>query len=437
MAEWDVRQIDAVWDEYTRAMEELGASGVCDVFAIRPGQDRRSGARFPDEFYDRITEAAVRSGMAAELSSAGWRKPSVRSIPRRPSSSGSSGPGSADHRLGRPYPPDVADRADDLRGLLQTAGVDHLQGYRTGAPPGARARSGRYLIVSTAPSWPSNAPHSTTSSSPTSSACWAPGDLADSRSRTWCCWPDGAGRPGAQRDRPRAGDPRSDAPVQQRHGRPGRPGGPTGRCRRLAARRAGLRDREVTRGECCWTGRGAGPAPLHPGALRGHDRRRAGPAGRRRRRRPGHLERTYRDLFDRFAVMLSESTFPFPARRWHRGGPEGGDGSSSSTRRDGPLRVAQRHQCVAPDGHVLQIEGRRLTDSASRSRPSSGRWPPRSRCEEVERRPDVTVLLHCIPCWPRRRSPGAWCCCATSPTSGGSTGCCCRRTQRSARCTIG
>ena len=30
-------------------------------------------------------------------------------------------------------------------------------------------------------------------------------------------------------------------------------------------------------------------------------------------RRPGHLERTYRDLFDRFAIMLAESTFPFPS----------------------------------------------------------------------------------------------------------------------------
>ena len=33
LAEWDHRDIDAVWEEYTRAMEELGASGVCDVFA--------------------------------------------------------------------------------------------------------------------------------------------------------------------------------------------------------------------------------------------------------------------------------------------------------------------------------------------------------------------------------------------------------------------
>jgi len=33
LAEWEGRDVDAVWDEYTRAMEELGASGVCDVFA--------------------------------------------------------------------------------------------------------------------------------------------------------------------------------------------------------------------------------------------------------------------------------------------------------------------------------------------------------------------------------------------------------------------
>jgi len=33
LAEWGTRAVDAVWDEYTRAMEELGASGVCDVFA--------------------------------------------------------------------------------------------------------------------------------------------------------------------------------------------------------------------------------------------------------------------------------------------------------------------------------------------------------------------------------------------------------------------
>ena len=107
MAEWDVRAIDAVWDEYARAMEELGESGVCDVFA-HPDLVKVAG-RVPtvtDEYYDRITEAAVRSGMAAELSSAGWRKPVGEEYPapallQRLVHSGVP----ADHGLGRPLAP--------------------------------------------------------------------------------------------------------------------------------------------------------------------------------------------------------------------------------------------------------------------------------------------------------------------------------------------
>ncbi len=132
MAEWDVRDIDAVWDEYTRAMEELGASGACDVFA-HPDLVKVAGRvpAVPDEFYDRITEAAVRSGMSAEVSSAGWRKPVGEEYPapallRRFVDQGVPLTTASDaHSL-----PDVADRADDLRVLLAGAGVTRLQGYR-------------------------------------------------------------------------------------------------------------------------------------------------------------------------------------------------------------------------------------------------------------------------------------------------------------------
>ena len=132
MAEWDVRDVDKVWDEYTSSMEELGASGVCDVFA-HPDLVKVTG-RVPavtDEYYDRITEAAVRSGMAVEVSSAGWRKPVGEEYPappllRRLVDRGVPLTTASDaHTL-----PDVAERADDLRDLLSEAGVTRLQGYR-------------------------------------------------------------------------------------------------------------------------------------------------------------------------------------------------------------------------------------------------------------------------------------------------------------------
>ena len=136
MAEWDVRDIDTVWDEYARAMEELGASGVCDVFA-HPDLVKVAGRvpAVPDEFYDRITEAAVHSGMAAELSSAGWRKPVGEEYPAPPLLARFVARGvplttaSDAHSL-----PDVADRADDLRVLLDAAGVTRLQAYRDRRP---------------------------------------------------------------------------------------------------------------------------------------------------------------------------------------------------------------------------------------------------------------------------------------------------------------
>jgi histidinol-phosphatase (PHP family) len=136
LAEWDHRDIDQVWEEYTRAMEELGASGVCDVFA-HPDLVKIAGHRpaVPDEFYDRIAEAAVASGMAAELSSAGWRKPVGEEYPappllRRFVERGVPLTTASDaHTL-----PDVAERADDLRTLLNAAGVSTLRGFRHRAP---------------------------------------------------------------------------------------------------------------------------------------------------------------------------------------------------------------------------------------------------------------------------------------------------------------
>jgi histidinol-phosphatase (PHP family) len=77
----------------------------------------------------------VRSGMAAELSSAGWRKPVGEEYPappllRRFVAAGVPLTTASDaHTL-----PDVAERADDLRGLLTAAGVDTLRGFRARQP---------------------------------------------------------------------------------------------------------------------------------------------------------------------------------------------------------------------------------------------------------------------------------------------------------------
>ena len=136
MAEWSARAVDRAWADYTRAMEELAASGACDVLA-HPDLVKVAGHRpaAPEECWDRLAEAAAASGMAAEVSSAGWRKPvgaaypdggllerfAARGVPFTTASDG--------HRL-----PEVAHRAGDLRALLEQAGVSSLQAYRARVP---------------------------------------------------------------------------------------------------------------------------------------------------------------------------------------------------------------------------------------------------------------------------------------------------------------
>lgn len=131
MAEWEARDVDRVWDDYARAMEELAASGTCDVLA-HPDLVKVAGRRpaVPDEWYDRIAEAARSSGMAAELSSAGWRKPVGEEYPappllRRFVDLGVPLTTASDaHTL-----PDVADRSGELRERLAEAGVTELRAF--------------------------------------------------------------------------------------------------------------------------------------------------------------------------------------------------------------------------------------------------------------------------------------------------------------------
>lgn len=136
MGEWDVRDVDACWSAYTGALEELAASRVCDVLAhcdvikvagVRPGD--------PRAWWDRIVQAAKGSGMAVEVSSAGWRKPAAEQYPAgmlltRLVANGVPLTTASDaHTLAH-----VADRVEDLRAVLLGAGVRTLTAYRRRQP---------------------------------------------------------------------------------------------------------------------------------------------------------------------------------------------------------------------------------------------------------------------------------------------------------------
>lgn len=145
MREWGRRGAEGAWDAYTEAIEELAACGACDVLA-HPDLAKVAGHRpaSPDERYDRIAEAASASGMAAEVSSAGWRKPAAEAYPappllRRFAEAGVPVTTASDaHRLA-----DVAHRAADLGSLAAAAGYESLAAFR--------ARSARAVPLGPAP----------------------------------------------------------------------------------------------------------------------------------------------------------------------------------------------------------------------------------------------------------------------------------------------
>jgi histidinol-phosphatase (PHP family) len=132
MAEWPARRVDACWDAYADAIAELAASGACDVLA-HPDLIKVAGyvPEHPEEWWDRLAELAASSVMAAEVSSAGWKKTCNEQYPARGllARFAQRGVGlttaSDAHGVER-----VADRADDLREVLAAAGIDELVAYR-------------------------------------------------------------------------------------------------------------------------------------------------------------------------------------------------------------------------------------------------------------------------------------------------------------------
>jgi histidinol-phosphatase (PHP family) len=132
MAGWSARSVDAAWDAYVMAVEELAATGTCDVLAhldlVKVAGHRPAGL---DPWWDRLAAAAADHGLAVEVSSAGWRKPAAEAYPatgllERLVRAGVGLTTASDaHRS-----PDVAHRAADLAALVRRAGADGLVGFR-------------------------------------------------------------------------------------------------------------------------------------------------------------------------------------------------------------------------------------------------------------------------------------------------------------------
>jgi histidinol-phosphatase (PHP family) len=130
--QWTSRGVERIWADYTRSVEELAGTGTVDVLA-HPDLAKVAGHRpaVPAEFYDRIAEAARSSGLAAEVSSAGWRKPCAEPYP-------AAGLLARFHDYGVPITTasdahqiaDISWRIDDLTALAAAAGYAEVTAFR-------------------------------------------------------------------------------------------------------------------------------------------------------------------------------------------------------------------------------------------------------------------------------------------------------------------
>jgi histidinol-phosphatase (PHP family) len=132
--QWGRRSIDSIWSAYTDGMEELAGSGTCDVLA-HPDVVKVAGHRPADpgllaELEARIAEAAAAGGMAAEVSSAGWRKPANEAYPSTTLLDRFWAAGVPVTTASDTHGPElVGYRSTDLRALVETAGYSHLAAF--------------------------------------------------------------------------------------------------------------------------------------------------------------------------------------------------------------------------------------------------------------------------------------------------------------------
>ncbi len=117
-------------------------------------------------------------------------------------------------------------------------------------------------------------------------------------------------------------------------------------------------------------------------------------------RRSGRLERMYRELYQRLATMVRAGAYPFPGEDVATGdAPRVGDGlvvvdGAGRIRYASPNAVTALHRM----GVDAAAEGRRFAEiGVEESAIDHSLATGRPVIEEMERRPDVIVLVHCTP----------------------------------------
>ena len=157
-------------------------------------------------------------------------------------------------------------------------------------------------------------------------------------------------------------------------------------------------------------------------------------------RRSGELERTYFDVFDRFARMIADGTFPFDVDEIEmESAPRVGDGvividAETRVQFASPNAVSSLHRM----GIHAYAQSQRLADVGfddAAARSAMLLHLPGRRGDRARRR--LGARARAAAARPRSSRRARSCCCATSATSGAATACCCRRTRRSARSTTG
>ncbi len=133
---WERIPVETAWSRYSEALAEMSGSGVCDVVA-HPDLIKVTGRipPAPEELWDAMAEVMVASGMAAELSSAGCRKPVGEDYPGKGLLGRLVEMGASFTMASDAHGVDlVADRAGELSAILAAAGIEGLRGFRGRQP---------------------------------------------------------------------------------------------------------------------------------------------------------------------------------------------------------------------------------------------------------------------------------------------------------------